>query len=50
MFPFYKTLIKRNHPGLVLFSSGSTGDSKAAVHDLEYILEKFKLKKDHTRV
>lgn len=42
---FYKTLIKRKHPGLVLFSSGSTGDSKAAVHDLEYILEKFKLKK-----
>ena len=29
-------------PGLVLFSSGSTGKSKAAVHDLAGILEKFR--------
>ncbi len=38
-------LRKRNHPGLVLFSSGSTGKSKAALHDLTGILEKFKVKK-----
>jgi len=29
-------------PGLVLFSSGSTGQSKASVHDLNLILKKFK--------
>ena len=29
------------HPGLVLFSSGSTGKAKAAVHDLVPMLEKF---------
>jgi acyl-coenzyme A synthetase/AMP-(fatty) acid ligase len=35
--------LKQNHrPGLVLFSSGSTGKSKAAVHDFVPLLEKFK--------
>lgn len=37
----------RGHPGLVLFSSGSTGKSKAAVHDLLPMLEKFKVRR-HT--
>ena len=32
----------RGHPGLILFSSGSTGQSKAAVHDVVGILGKFK--------
>jgi long-chain acyl-CoA synthetase len=39
---FYQELRKRGHPGLVLFSSGSTGKSKATVHDFTGILEKFK--------
>ncbi len=39
---FYQPLRSINHPGLILFSSGSTGKSKAAVHDLSGILEKFK--------
>lgn len=39
----YQTLRERRHPGLVLFSSGSTGKSKAAVHDLSLLLEKFKV-------
>lgn len=39
----YGTLRTRQHPGLVLFSSGSTGKSKAAVHDLSLLLEKFKV-------
>lgn len=30
------------HPGLVIFSSGSTGRCKAAVHDVVPLLEKFK--------
>ncbi|MFC1485182.1 fatty acid--CoA ligase family protein, partial [bacterium] len=41
----YKELKNRNHPGLVLFSSGSTGESKAAVHDLENVLQKFKIQR-----
>src|SRR5262249_48361461 len=35
-------LIRRGRPGLVLFSSGSTGKSKAALHDFAALLEKFK--------
>lgn len=38
----YGTLRTRQHPGLVLFSSGSTGKNKAAVHDLDLLLGKFK--------
>lgn len=30
------------HPGLVLFSSGSSGEPKAALHDVTLLLEKFK--------
>lgn len=45
----YLELRRRNHPGLVLFSSGSTGKSKAAVHDLIKILDKYKDKKQTLR-
>lgn len=38
----YNILRERNHPGIVFFSSGSTGASKGAVHDLVHILDKFK--------
>ncbi|MBJ2138094.1 long-chain fatty acid--CoA ligase [Paraglaciecola chathamensis] len=37
----YKVLHERNQPGLVLFSSGSTGKSKAIFHDLSQLLNKF---------
>jgi acyl-coenzyme A synthetase/AMP-(fatty) acid ligase len=40
---FYDALRRFGHPGLVLFSSGSTGKSKAAVHDMVAILEKFRV-------
>lgn len=38
----YDKLRDLNHPGLVLFSSASTGKSKAILHDLTKLLEKFK--------
>jgi len=42
---FYQTLRCRNVPGLVLFSSGSTGKHKAAVHDLSLLLKKFQVRR-----
>ena len=41
-------LRNRGHPGLILFSSGSTGESKAAVHDIVSMLGKFKARR-HAR-
>jgi len=40
--PLSLELIRRGHPGLILFTSGSTGKSKAALHDFLPLLEKFK--------
>ncbi len=37
----YRTLQNKGAAGLVLFSSGSTGRHKAAVHDLDRLLQKF---------
>jgi acyl-coenzyme A synthetase/AMP-(fatty) acid ligase len=47
--PLYRQLRAEGHPGLVLFSSGSTGESKAAVHDLVPLLEKFKVRRRSLR-
>jgi len=41
-------LIHSGQPGLVLFSSGSTGASKAIVHDFGALLEKFRVRR-HAR-
>jgi acyl-CoA synthetase (AMP-forming)/AMP-acid ligase II len=41
-------LAASGHPGLILFSSGSSGKSKAAVHDLVPVLRKFHVKR-HVR-
>jgi long-chain acyl-CoA synthetase len=40
--PVTQGLIKRGESGLVLFSSGSTGKSKAALHSFPRLLEKFR--------
>jgi long-chain acyl-CoA synthetase len=45
----YARLRSLRHPGLVLFSSGSTGKSKAAVHDMVSLLEKFKVPRHSLR-
>lgn len=45
----YSVLRERRHPGLILFSSGSTGQSKAALHDVVPLLEKFKVRRQTLR-
>jgi long-chain acyl-CoA synthetase len=47
--PLYQILRQRGHPGLVLFSSGSTGQSKGIVHDLSGLLGKFKTRRHDLR-
>jgi len=41
--PLTKKLIEIGQPGLVLFSSGSTGKNKAALHNFALLLEKYKV-------
>ncbi len=43
--PLYDELRKRRHAGLVLFSSGTTGKSKAILHDMVHLLEKYKTRR-----
>ena len=47
---YYKKLKQLNHPGLVLFTSGSAGKPKAVVHDFVGLLEKFKLRRSPARI
>ena len=47
--PLIGDLRELGHPGLILFSSGSTGKSKAAVHDFVPMLEKYKVRRHSLR-
>jgi acyl-coenzyme A synthetase/AMP-(fatty) acid ligase len=42
-------LKKQGNPGLVLFSSGSTGEPKAALHNLDFLLNKYKVPRHSKR-
>lgn len=44
--PLVTDLTELGHPGLVVFSSGSTGKSKGMLHDLNRTLEKFTVRRD----
>jgi len=46
LHPFYATIREQNQPGLVLFTSGTSGEPKAAVHIFSRLLTKFKTKRD----
>lgn len=42
-------LLQQGRPGLILFTSGSTGKSKAAIHDFAALLEKFRVQRHSFR-
>lgn len=41
----YEALRDRGHPGLIQFSSGTSGEAKAAVHDLTSLLAKYEARR-----
>lgn len=45
----YQNLRKCKHPGLILFSSGSTGEPKAALHDFSLLLKKYTTRRSRFR-
>lgn len=46
---YYQVIYNRAHAGLVLFSSGTSGKQKAAVHDFHCLLKKFKTRRKALR-
>jgi long-chain acyl-CoA synthetase len=48
--PLLLQLARNCRPGLVLFSSGSTGEPKATLHDLDALLNRFKAERHTQRI
>lgn len=46
----FKIIRERDVPGLILFTSGSTGKSKGAVHDFSKLFDKFKVRRHSLRI
>ena len=47
--PLMQGLIASGAPGLILFSSGATGKAKAALHDFDRLLEKYRTRRGAMR-
>lgn len=48
--PLIETLASEGRPGLVLFSSGSTGRAKAMLHDFSRLLERYETRREGCRI
>jgi len=48
--PFNLGLKNQGSPGLILFSSGSTGEPKASLHNLDFLLAKYQVQRNSQRI
>jgi acyl-coenzyme A synthetase/AMP-(fatty) acid ligase len=48
--PLTSRLKRDGSPGLILFSSGSTGEPKAALHNLDFLLTKYRVPRHSQRI
>jgi acyl-coenzyme A synthetase/AMP-(fatty) acid ligase len=48
--PLNVGLKEQGSPGLILFSSGSTGEPKAALHNLDFLLAKYQIQRHSQRI